>query len=147
MSASSLKLFHCIDGFHQYHFHCHLKIHETKWVPVKAQTLIVIKWYSKTWAKKEKENLWTGCLQSWRKQLRQWWSHGCSHYLPWGFRSSDDLYVKMFSSWIGSILWSPLSSEGWRESFCKDQGTTNSAIINLAIILKPLQCGFKRSFL
>lgn len=82
-----------------------------------------------------------------KTELRQWWSHGCSHYLPQESGSSDDLYLKMFSSWIGSILCSLPSSEGWRESFCKDQETANSVIINLAIILKLLQCGFKRSFL
>lgn len=54
-------------------------------------------------------------------------ARGRSRSLPQWFRPSADLHLKMFRSWICSTLCSLPSPEGWRESYCKDQDTINSA--------------------
>lgn len=145
MSACSVKLFHCNNGFHQYNFHYHLKIPETKWAPVKAQALVVMIWYSKPWARKNKRIY---AQDASRARENSWgrggpMACGCSRSLPWGLNlqiiwkcSAHEFAPSSAPSW-----------HGWREHFSKDQETTSSVIINLAIILKLLKCSSIRSFL
>lgn len=83
------------------------------------------------------ENIWGGGSPT---------AHSCNSSLLEGFGSSADLYLKLLSSWLCSILCSLPSPEDWRGSYYKDQETMPPVLRNLAIKLRLLHPVFKGAF-